>query len=145
MPRGASRASSLKPEHFLEFIEEMIREGKIKDKVFARRLVSALFFALFNYWAAKQWDSGARGKGPRQDHFPYTLFVKNMLDKGLDRSIIFIYLHRTMADHYVLNPTVVRIWEKELPIPEERVPVSLKPRDLTVALKAAKELLKTMV
>ena len=45
MPRGASRVSSLKPEHFLEFIEEMIREGKIKDKVFARRLVSALFFA----------------------------------------------------------------------------------------------------
>ena len=142
MPGGPPRAASLSPDRFLRFVKELVREGKIADEVFARRFMSALFFALFNYWAARRWDSGSRGRGPRQDRFPYTLFVRDMLSRGLDRPIMFIYLRRTLADHYVLNPTIVRVWERALLPSGERVRVSLSPRDMQIALEAARELLK---
>jgi len=145
MPGGASRASALSPDRFLRFVERMVGEGKIVDEVFARRFISALFFALLNYWAAKQWDSGSRGKGPKQDSFPHTSFVRDMLSRGLDRPIIFIYLRRVLADHYVLNPTVVRVWERALLFRGERVSVSLRPRDVATALDAARELLNSIV
>ena len=144
MPRGPSRAASLNPESFLKFVEGVVRESGVRDEVFARRFISAVFLAIYNYWAAKQWDSGRRCKGPKQDFFPYTLFIEDMLSRGLDRPIIFIYLRRVLADHYVLNPTVVRVWEKTLLFLGERVPVSLSPRDVITALKAAKELLDSI-
>jgi len=107
--------------------------------------MSSVFFALYNYWAAKQWDAGRRCKGPKQDRFPYTLFVKDMLNKGLDRSIFFIYLCRTAADHYILNPTVIGIWDKNLcNIFGEEFPVSLSSHDLPAILKAAKEILNNI-
>lgn len=139
MSKGASRASSLNPEKFLTFIENLVQDNKISDEVFARRFISAIFMAIYNYWAAKQWDSGKRYKGSNQDYIPYTLFIKDMLDRGLDRPIIFIYLRRILADHYVLNPTIINIWDKILP--SQKIPVALKPGDVKIALNAAKEIL----
>lgn len=142
MSGGTARTSSLNPNSLLRFIEKTVEDGGITSEVFARRFISALFFLVFNYWAAKQWDSNKRYKGPKQDSFPITVFIKSMLARGLERDILFIYVRRVAADHYILNPTVVEIWEKELRQKfGDKIQVSINPSDLQEALRAAKEIL----
>ena len=83
-----------------------------------RRVASALFLSLYNYWAIKSYKLyNKRYKNPsraskNQDNFPHLEFIEEMIGKGLDEAIQELYLYRVLADHYALNPTYVSITKR---------------------------------
>lgn len=145
MPPGPSRADALRPDSLLNFMRELVVENRITDEVCIRRAISALYFSLFNFWAAKRYDQGVRRKGPKQDRFDYREFHEELLGKGLDAELVLLYTYRVAADHYTLNPTVIRVYGDEM--------VARLPRQLSVrigikilenAIEAAEEILKNI-
>jgi len=104
----------LNPHHFINWIESLIRKGRIKDEVAIRRVISAIYFALFNYWARKRYDMESRAGGPLGDCFRYSQFHSELLRKGLDAEIILLYTYHVAVDHYTLNPTIIRIFDRAL-------------------------------
>ena len=82
------------------------------NEVFIRRIVSAVFFALFNYWALKSYIKGRRGDGPYGDSFRLLTFFEDLLSKGFDYAVYPLFLYRVGANHYVLNPTTVVLLSK---------------------------------
>ncbi len=140
MSGSASRATALNPSAIISLIEKQFKEGRITDEVYIRRAISALFFALFNFWAAKKYDAGDRGKGPCQDQWPLTKFNQEMLYKGLDAQIIFLYSYRVAADHYTLNPTTVKLWD----FMQKRQSCFINTNALERGIECAKELYKAL-
>jgi len=141
MPTRAFRANSLKPDYFIDLVEQLAN-SKIKDEVCVRRLLSGLYFSLFNYWAAISYDNGNRGKGPRQDRFSYREFHESLLSEGLDAELLLLYTYRVAVDHYVLNPTMIQIYNEEIArYVSQRTKVHITITILKKAVEAAKTIL----
>ena len=137
MSGGSSRAGVLDPFAIISLIENQYKTGKIKDEIFIRRSISALYFALFNYWSAKKWDAGEKGSGQYKDYWPLRNFTSEMLQKGLDAQIYFLYSRRVAVDHYTLNPTIAYLYFFR----KNRL-VSINERSLERAIECAKDLYK---
>jgi len=110
MPGSSSRAAILNPFPIISSIENQYKTGKIKEEIFIRRSISALYFALFNYWSAKKYDNGEQGEGLCKDRWPLSEFTSEMLQKGLDPQIYFLEAYRVAVDHYTLNPTIAYLY-----------------------------------
>ena len=145
MPSRPSRADALRPDGLIEFMKKLVAEGRMEGEVCIRRAISALYFSLFNYWAAKRYDQGARGKGPMQDRFSYREFHEELLNRGLDAELVLLYAHRVAADHYVLNPTVIKVYGEEMAVRlSRRLSVHITIEVLERAVEAAEEILKNV-
>jgi len=107
-----SSIEKLNPRKLFEFMDRLINSGTVDDEVMMRRIASALFLSLYNYWSIKayvKYNRRYKIKGrssPRGDNLPHKWFFKDMLTQGLGE-IIDLYLHRVWADHYALHPTDV--------------------------------------
>ena len=125
MQGGAAGPERLNPRPLIDYLARLAAERKdLVDEVFVRRAVSAAFFALFNYWAAKNYAGGRRGSGPRQDSFTYQAFIEELLRNCLDRETYTLYVYRVGADHYVLNPTKVKLYNDPWKGAEEDVEIN---------------------
>ncbi|MFP3233858.1 MAG: hypothetical protein RXR08_09265 [Sulfolobaceae archaeon] len=74
-----------------------------------RRIISAVYFSLFNYWSIKNICKGNKGKGNNNDSFPHTQFIQDLASSGLDPQIYLLYVYRVAVNHYTLNPTEVTL------------------------------------
>jgi len=110
MQGSASNSEKLNPRIFLEYISNSFhKDEKFKEEVFVRRIISGIYFSLFNYWSIKMYQKGERGKGTNKDCFSYTKFHQKILKDGLEYALFPLYLYRVAVDHYTLNPTKVRL------------------------------------
>jgi hypothetical protein len=50
----------LDPQKLFSVIEDAINRGCVAEEVLIRRAISAIYFALFNYWAEKRYGKGER-------------------------------------------------------------------------------------
>jgi len=112
------------------------------NEVVLRRIISAIYLSLFNYWSLKNYHKGARGEGPLQDSFWYASFHEDLLKRGLDHAIYTIYLYRVAADHYVLNPTKVALTSK--PWKGKEMDVEISEEALKRVLEAACDILNML-
>jgi len=108
-----SEIEELNPRRLIDIIRQAINKTAI-DAVLLRRIASALFLSLYNYWAIKSYklhNKRYKGQmaGKNQDNFPHLEFVEEMFRNGLDKAIRELYLYRVLADHYALNPTYVTL------------------------------------
>ena len=105
-----SEAEELNPRRLIDNIKQIVDKTVI-DAVFLRRIASALFFSLYNYWAIKSYKlynkryTNPSRASKNQDNFPHSEFIEEMTEKGFDEEIRELYLYRVLADHYALNPT----------------------------------------
>jgi len=119
----------------------------IRDEVCIRRVISALYFSLFNYWAARKYElERRRGKGRYQDRFAYRQFHEELLGRDLDRDVVLLYILRTASDHYVLNPTIIEIQNKEMIalLHRDKLEVRITAKALRNALNSSKAILRTI-
>ena len=145
MSSGPSRAKALKPDDFFRFIEKLLDTSYVEDEVFIRRAVSALYLALFNYWAACRFEEGRRGRSPYQDCFRYSEFHADLLKKRLDHYLIVLLTYRVAADHYALNPTIIEVYDRGIVDKiGKRFKVELNDQSLELATKVAWEILKNI-
>jgi len=113
MQESTSKPERLNPRQLMDFLKQFVtRKRTILNEVFIRRAVSAIFFALFNYWALKSYIKGKRGNGPYGDSFRLSTFFEDLLSKGFDYAVYPLFLYRVGADHYILNPTRVELTSK---------------------------------
>ena len=142
MPPRSPRADTLRPDEVLELAKELSSREPVSE-VIIRRVVSALYFSLFNYWAARRYDRGVRGRGPRQNRFAYRELHEDMLKEGLDAEVVFLYTYRTASDHYVLNPTIIEVFNKALEkILGKRARARIDKTSLERAIESAEEIVK---
>ena len=110
MHGGPGGPERLNPRKLLERLRQLVsKQGESLDEVFVRRIISALFFALFNYWAAKAYAGGRRGTGPQGDSFQMSEFLEDMAAMGLDHAAYSLFIYRVGVDHYILNPATVAL------------------------------------
>lgn len=141
MRQSPTDPERLNPRQLIEFLRQFkASTGLHVDEVLVRRIISALFFAVFNYWAAKSYAKGKRGTGPNGDCLPYSMFLQEMLQAGLEYVIYPLYLYRVSADHYALNPTVVELTSK--PFRGVRVEVKLSYEVVDKLLELVHDVLK---
>ena len=80
------------------------------NEVLIRRYMSAMYMALFNYWAAKEYYNGKNmhkvGKSGEDDDFQQTEFEESMLGRGVDREIKTLSIYRNACDHRIKNPAM---------------------------------------
>ena len=119
-----------------------LKPGQTSDEVSLRRAVSSVFFSLFNYWALKHYLKGNRGQGPMGDWSSITDFTEFLYSRGLDREAYTLLVYRVAADHYALNPTVVRVSDRHWRGAEEKV--SIDDRSVKLVLKAAEAVLEAI-
>jgi len=115
---------------------------KALSEVVIRRIISAIYFALFNYWSLKSYHKGLRGGGPLGDSFWHSSFNEYLLKRGLDYAVYTIYLYRVAADHYALNPTKVMLTSKPWKDREEEVEINIE--TLKKVLEAAGDILRVL-
>ena len=109
MQGGSLDPEALNPRSYLAYLKQFAANNKSLDQVFVRRIIGSIFYALYNYWAAKSYLKGKRGDGPYQDSFRLSDFFTDMVKLGLEDAIYRIFIHRVAADHYVLNPTRIKV------------------------------------
>ena len=86
-----------------------------------------------------------RGEGPRQDRFPYSRFHQELLDKGLDKDVVLLSTLRTAADHYMLNPTIIEVWDRNISaLVGRRLNVHISVNVLKNVLRSSKIILKSL-
>ena len=134
----------LNPRKLLDYLKRKILKEKreILDEVLIRRIISAIYFSLFNYWSIKRYSQGKRCGGPYGDSFWYSTFNQEMFERGLDRAMYIIYLYRVAADHYALNPTKVRLTSH--PWKDEEENVEINEHILHRILEASYEILREL-
>ena len=144
MSSRSSRADALRPDYFINLVEKLVSSGKIRDEACIRRFLSALYFSLFNYWAAIKYDKGARRKGPKQNRFDYREFHEELLREELDVELNLLYTYRVAVDHYILNPTIIQIYNREIVrlMTRDRQEVHIGINVLRKAIEAARTILK---
>jgi len=109
-----SEVEELNPRRLIDNIKQIVDKTVI-GKVLLRRIASALFFSLYNYWAFKSYKlynkryTNPSRASKNQDNFPHSEFIEEMAEKGFDGEIRELYLYRVLADHYALNPTYVTL------------------------------------
>jgi len=110
MQESTSNPERLNPRQLLEYLKQIVANRRnALNEVFIRRIISAIFFGIFNYWALKSYIKGKRGDGPYGDSFRFPSFFEDLLSAGFDYAIYPLFLYRVGADHYVLNPTEVEL------------------------------------
>lgn len=114
MSRGIKRVSTLDPTELIEHIEEILTSKGKLEEIVIRRFISALYFAIFNFWAAKHFSKNNRGEGPNQDNFDLSEFHKEILSVGLDPEVVTLFQYRVAVDHYVMNPANIHIFNPEI-------------------------------
>jgi len=87
MPPRTSRRRSLNPTAFIDLAEKIISSNHVNETIL-RRIISGLYFSLFNYWAFTRFYRGKKGKGPRQDKYPQHEFYLDMIDKGAEKELL---------------------------------------------------------
>jgi hypothetical protein len=148
LPEGLRRAGDrdqtrLGPQKLLSIIEDAVKSNYIVEEVLIRRAISAIYFALFNYWAEKRYGKGVRGKGIYGDAFSYAEFHRDVVSKGLEKEILILYLYRVAVDHYMLNPTYVTLMSSPWRgLPPMKVGIDIE--KLRYAIDAAKRILTTI-
>ena len=137
MSKRATRTQSLKPNNLIDIIKKYM--NKALNEVVVRRSISALYFALFNYWSAKAFEKGERGRGTLQDSFSLSKFHSDIRTLGLDPYIKLIYEGRVAVNHYTLNPTKAKIYNGHK---EYDINIKIDKNYLNKILKASEVLLK---
>ena len=132
MSQGPER---LNPRKLISLVSTILDS----DEVLLRRVVSALYFSLFNYWALKHYSKRNRGKGPLRDYFSLTEFTGFLYRNGLDREVYTLLVYRVGADHYALNPTEVVITDRQFK--GKSVKVDINENSIKIVLKAAEQVL----
>lgn len=141
MQAGTQDPERLNPRRLLEYFMKILRNGRhLSDEVVIRRIISAAYFALFNYWSLKSYFKGIRGNGPLRDSFWFSAFNEHLLKQGLDYAVYTIYLYRVAVDHYTLNPTKVVLSSK--PWKEEEKEVEIDDAALEMVLESAYDILE---
>ena len=131
----------LNPRKLLEYFIEISKNRRhVLDEVMIRRIISAVYFALFNYWSLKSYLKGMRGNGPLRDSFWFSTFHEHLLRQGLDYALYTIYLYRVAADHYTLNPTKVVLTSK--PWKEDERKIEINDAALKIVLESAHDILE---
>ena len=147
MPTGTLRTSKLNPTDFIDFLESLIGENIAESEVYARRIISALYFSLFNYWAAKKYyEERKRGKGTYQDRFAYKQFHEELLGRGLDKEVILLYTLRTASDHHIENPTIIDVQNREIAelLCRSKLKVHITIKTLRNAVNSSRRILKLL-
>lgn len=125
MQESASNPERLNPRQLMDYLKQFVTSRRaILNEVFMRRIISAVFFAPFNYWALKSYIKGKRGDGPYGDSFRLSTFFEDLLSKGFDYVIYPLFLYRVGADHYILNPTRVELTSKPWKDIQENVEIN---------------------
>ncbi len=125
MQESSSNPERLNPRQLMDHLKQFVANKRTTlNEVFIRRIVSAVFFALFNYWALKSYIKGKRGDGPYGDSFRLSTFFEDLLSKGFDYAIYPLFLYRVGADHYILNPTTVVLLSKPWKGVQENVEIN---------------------
>lgn len=130
-----SNPERLNPRQLIDYLKQVIVDKRDSlNEVFIRRIISAIFFALFNYWAIKNYAKGNRGNGPYGDSFKLSTFFEDLVNKGLDHAIYPIFLYRVAADHYVLNPTRVELLTRPWKSLQENIEINYEVLDKLLRL-----------
>ena len=141
MQAGTQNPEKLNPRRLLEYFMGILGNERYKlSEVVIRRAISAVYFALFNYWSLKSYLKGLRGNGPLRDSFWFSTFNEYLLKQGLDYAVYTIYLYRVAADHYALNPTKVVLTSK--PWKKEEKEVEINYDALEMVLESAYDILE---
>ncbi len=141
MQASAQDPEKLNPRKLLEYFVKILKDRRhTLNEVIIRRIISAVYFALFNYWSLKSYLKGLRGNGPLKDSFWFSTFNEYLLKQGLDYAVYTIYLYRVAADHYTLNPTKVVLTSK--PWKEEEKEVEINNVALEMILESAYDILE---
>lgn len=133
------RAPGLDPLSTISLIEKLNRDGNLRDENQIRRAISAIYFALFNYWSAEKYNSSERGSGPCKDQWNFKQFFSDVSYKRKELAYPLRFLHSlgVAADHCALNPTKVNIRVSNR---KEVDPVSLREEKLKIAVDYAKKI-----
>ena len=140
MQPGTLDPESLNLRRIIEYFKDILNRSGELDEPVIRRIISATYFALFNYWSLKSYLKGQRGHGPLSDSFWFSTFHEHLLRQGLDYAIYAIYLYRVAADHYALNPTRVVLIGK--PWKDMEVEIDINHISLEKVLEAADDILE---
>jgi hypothetical protein len=141
MQAGAHDPEELNPRKLLEYFTRIVKSRSHElDEVVVRRIISAVYFALFNYWSLKSYLKGMRGGGPLRDSFWFSTFNEHLLKQGLDYAVYTLYLYRVAADHYALNPTKVVLTSK--PWKDVEKEVEINDKVLEIVLESAYDILE---
>lgn len=132
MSQGTER---LNPRKLISFLSGILNS----DEVFLRRIISALYFSLFNYWALKHYSKGNRGNSPLGDYFSLSSFTRFLYKNGLDRATYTLLVYRVAADHYALNPTEIVITDRQWK--GKSAEISIDKRSVKIVLDAAEQVL----
>lgn len=130
----------LDPTEFIDRATTLMKSSY----VFTRRIISALYFSLFNYWAYKTFhDQGIKGKGPNHDKFDHKDFSRTLIENNLGPQIVLLYKYRVLVDHYLLDPNIIEVWDKEVAkiIREDKIKVNINESILEKIINSAKEIL----
>ena len=113
MQKSTSDPEGLNPCQLMDYLKQLVvNKRTILNEIFIRRVISAIFFSLFNYWALKSYTKGKRGDGPYRDSFRFLTFFEDLHRNGFEYAIYSFFLYRVGADHYILNPTRVELNSK---------------------------------
>jgi hypothetical protein len=146
MPSGSSRVSDLDPSTLISSIENYKNSSTSgMSEVEIRRMISALYFALHNYWSALQQAGGTKGTGSKNDNYSHAKFVRFLIKKKLTREIIVLHYSRVAADHYLENPTMIDPTYSELKsISGTLVTIQLTQLSLDRSINAAKKIVSSI-
>ncbi len=103
-----SNTGDLKPHKLISYFENILNDNLL-DEVFIRRMISAVYFSLFNYWSIKNICKGIKGKGKRNDSFPHVQFIQDLVGRGFDAQIRTIYLFSTKEISFSLVSLLVSL------------------------------------
>lgn len=123
MQTSVQNPEKLNPRELIKYLSEIVEKNTLSE-VAVRRIISAIYFALFNYWSMKSYYKGLRGEGPLGDSFWYSSFNEFLLKQGLDHAAYTSYLYRVAVDHYALNPTKVVLTTRPWKGVEEEVEIN---------------------
>jgi len=141
MQTSTQDPEKLNPRRLLEYFMRILKnERRELNEVVIRRIVSAVYFVLFNYWSLKKYFKGERGGGPLMDRFSFSSFNEHLLKQGLDYAVYTIHLYRVAVDHYTLNPTKVELTGR--PWRGKMEDVEINDTILEIVLKSAFDILE---
>ncbi len=147
MSSGSKRITQMDPSRFILCLKEFTESKHYDlDEVLIRRIISSLYFSLFNFWANKKYFlENRRSRGPNQDCFSFIEFVKDMIAEDLDAEIKFLHTYRIASDHYALNPTVVKHEGRAEDVFGRREDVEINKRSLKKAINSAEAILNVLL
>lgn len=146
MPSGPERVAHMDPSELIYQLKKFVESKNYNlNEVSIRRVISSLYFSLFNFWANKKYFlENKRRKGPKQDCFSFVEFVEEMISNALDAEIKFLHTYRIASDHYALNPTVIKHEGRAEEFFGIREEVKIDESALKKAIESAEEILKVL-